>query len=57
MIEPMYGKKELAKRLGLSMKTINEILAQDSIRYIKIGKLKKFTDTFVKEYIDKQTSK
>lgn len=45
----MYCKKELAKILGLSVKTIDMQMAQKKIEYIKIGAAVRFNGIYLNE--------
>ena len=48
----LYGKKELANILRVSVKTIDVLMAKKSIKYSKIGAAVRFNGNYLNERFD-----
>ena len=53
-IDKMYDKKGLQKILGVSISTVNEMVRQNKIRYVRVGRLVRFREADVFAYLDKR---
>ena len=46
-----YSRKEAAKKLGVSVVTIDRLLANRNIAHFRVGKRVLFTDKHIEDYI------
>lgn len=51
----LWTKSDVAERLGVTVRTINNWIAQNRIAYIKIGRNVRFRPSDVEDYIQRNT--
>lgn len=52
MSEQIYNKQQFAERLGVSVRTVNNLMKAGKVKPCKVGRLVKFRESHVKQALD-----
>jgi excisionase family DNA binding protein len=51
-MERLMNKEELSQYLGISIATINKMVCNNDLPHLKIGRLVRFSEMDIKEYLN-----